>query len=65
MKYLFLLLPLLSLLISYRYKAKFRKLKNSGKIGALMNAKNKATLFLVLAILLALGFIFKLMFNIS
>jgi hypothetical protein len=58
MEYLFLLLPASSLIISYRYNRKYKKLKGGGKIPEIRSAKNYTELFLALAMILIIGFVF-------
>jgi hypothetical protein len=58
MEYLFLVLPASSLIISYRYNIKYKKLKGGGKIPKIRSAKNNSELLLALAIMLMIGFVF-------
>jgi len=58
MEYLFLVLPASFLIISYRYNMKYKKLKGGGKIPKIRSAKNNSELFLALALMLIIGFVF-------
>jgi uncharacterized membrane-anchored protein len=57
MSYLFLLLPVSLLMVSYFYKTKADKLQNTGKIPNIIAAQRNKTIFLVLALTMIFAFI--------
>jgi hypothetical protein len=53
MNYLFLLLPFSFFVLSFIYRLKYNKVKNSGAIPVIVSARRNTELFLVLGLTLA------------
>jgi len=62
MIYLLLLIPVCLSVISYRYKLKYQKYKNSGKVPVILEARANTTVFFLLA-LASVFIIFLVMIN--
>nr|MBB6140045.1 putative integral membrane protein [Mucilaginibacter sp. X5P1] len=58
MAYLLLLLPLFLLILSYKKRLQFNKLKGTGRVPDIMSAKRQMTLFTVLAVLFLICIVF-------
>lgn len=56
MEYLFLLIPLSLLLISYLYWLRYNKFKNTGRVPDILSAKRNIVLFFVLALTSAFAY---------
>jgi len=51
LEYLIYCIPVVFILLSRKYMVKYRKLRNTGKIPYIINAKQRKTLYFYLAIL--------------
>ena len=63
MKYLFLLLPIALLILSWFYNVKYNKMKNTGKIPVIVAARRNTTLFLLLALTVTFAFFLVLAYE--
>lgn len=58
MNYVLIFLSVLLLVLSFRYRLRFAKIKDSGKIPDIIQAKRNTALYFVLAVVAVFVFIF-------